>query len=752
MLKGIDEVPFRFPPPIRPLTAVSFSASSRTFTWLALAACSLGFIMRLDAQLVAKLQSMNLTGGELSPAFQTGRVDYSLEVGRKTTSATLSIVPNPAFTGEIIIGLNGVGLAGFSYNNVQSVAIPLTTDETEILIRLGQSLLDTRDYHISVRRPLMAASAFTANYVASPELVRFLPSMVTLPDDRVLVAGGINGSSSTVADAEIYDPATNQWTRGPLNFGSYLGNLERLADGRILRAGGMRYLPDGTREWNDSRIYDPVSGLVQATNALEPRAGSASVLLDDGRVLVAGGYYIPPGEAGVGRNPEIFNPVTGTWSPTGLPEKPIAFCTLTKLADGRVLAAGIGDTGGNPTLFSSIYDPATGAWTTTAPMGILRQGHAATLLADGRVLVSAGNLGPPGDSEIYNPATGVWSPRIPLKGMYPFSPNTGSLCNPAQFRLSNGNVVLIGKAGSPSNNNDPHMQIFDVSTETWSGLPSTNFFPTNAALLSGDRILIHGVTGAQMVEFAKVPLRIQEGSTELAARSLLNLGTTPLGVPRTKTLTMTNTGTTPIRLKIDDVEQAVAGEFTTAGGTATLAAGASTTVTVTFTPATNGTRTATFYVWTKTGDDVPVVFPIELEGRVGALSPYDAWAATVGFTGAHSGPGDIFRNDGVKNLLKFAFNTVTDRPDVSVMAAGGTGGLPRVTTVAGTPPKIRFEYVRRKDGAATYTPQYGTTLGDFIPTTASPVVTSIDATWERVVIEQNTTGGKAFGRVKVDVH
>ncbi|RYD23655.1 MAG: choice-of-anchor D domain-containing protein, partial [Verrucomicrobiaceae bacterium] len=312
-------------------------------------------------------------------------------------------------------------------------------------------------------------------------------------------------------------------------------------------------------------------------------------------------------------------------------------------------------------------------------MGKARAGHAASLLQDGRLLVTGGDSVTESTSEIYNPATATWSPFIPYTGSG--AGDSGAIF---QFRLASGKVVAVGKLKSQFPNS-PHVHMLDPATETWSAGPSSpGFTVLNAVLLAGDRILINGYNGTfpgvtptvQILEPMKGNMLIREGTTQLIADSLLDVGAAPLGVPRYKTLTLTNTGTTSLRLKTDDVEQPVVGEFTAVSGASTLAAGATTTVTVTFTPAAAGTRSATLYVWTKTGDDAPILIPIRLEGRVGTLTPYEEWAAAAGFVGANSGPDKIYRGDGVKNLLKFAFNTVTDRPDVSIMAEGGTGGLP----------------------------------------------------------------------------
>jgi hypothetical protein len=58
--------------------------------------------------------------------------------------------------------------------------------------------------------------------------------------------------------------------------------------------------------------------------------------LADGRVLVAGGT----GNAGLLASAELFNPATGTWSAAAPLATARANLTATRLADGRVLMAG----------------------------------------------------------------------------------------------------------------------------------------------------------------------------------------------------------------------------------------------------------------------------------------------------------------------------------------------------------------------------------------------------------------------------
>src|SRR3712207_1266527 len=88
-----------------------------------------------------------------------------------------------------------------------------------------------------------------------------------------------------------------------------------------------------------------------------------ATLLDDGRVLVTGGTRTGSNGSVVNREAELYDPKTGTFSPTGPMSVPRLFHAAVRLNDGRVLILG-GETEGNVTLASAeIYDPKTGTFT-----------------------------------------------------------------------------------------------------------------------------------------------------------------------------------------------------------------------------------------------------------------------------------------------------------------------------------------------------------------------------------------------------
>ncbi len=96
-------------------------------------------------------------------------------------------------------------------------------------------------------------------------------------------------------------------------------------------------------------------------------------------------------------------------------------------------------------------------------------------------------------------------------------------------------------------------------------------------------------------------------------------------------------------------------------------------------------------------------------------------------------------NDGVSNLLKFAFNMDASRADNRVLVPGiGTAGLPAGSTeVNGATRTIRIEYLRRRFSTLTYTPKFSTTLAFFSAGTGTEIsATPVDEFYERVIWEE----------------
>jgi len=204
------------------------------------------------------------------------------------------------------------------------------------------------------------------------------------------------------------------------------------------------------------------------------RYNHTATLLNDGRVLILGGYGLNNERL---NSAEIFDPAVNTWrTVTATSAWPRVFHTATLLDDGRVLVIGGGLAFGGTVDSAEIFDPATETFTPAASPGP-RQGHAAVLLADGSVLLIDGQ-----GSQRYLPASNVWVGAGWL---------TQSRSMPKAGRLGSGQVIALG---GPMSNGD----LYTPATDTWSSVapPPAGFDGRDNSIsvtrLSGGGVLFAG--------------------------------------------------------------------------------------------------------------------------------------------------------------------------------------------------------------------------------------------------------------------
>jgi hypothetical protein len=294
------------------------------------------------------------------------------------------------------------------------------------------SLMTAREYQTATRladgRVLVAGGYSQPHALASAELydpstgtwsatgsmatARAFSTATLLSDGRVLVVGGENlgGPLGSLATAELYDPLTGRWTAtGSLSTAREDQTATRLADGKVLIAGGYQQRGgDPVNVLSSAELFDPDLGTwTSAGSVAATRSGHSATLLDDGKVLVAGGSRSASGEPSL-TSSDLYDPATGTWSATGTMTQGRVDHTAILLSDGRVLVAGgccIGE--GDVLASAEVYDPATGTWSATESMIDGRRGQAAILLDTGEVLVVGGRRTGPTDalasSELYAP-------------------------------------------------------------------------------------------------------------------------------------------------------------------------------------------------------------------------------------------------------------------------------------------------------------------------------------------------------------
>jgi hypothetical protein len=301
-------------------------------------------------------------------------------------------------------------------------------------------------------------STGTFSFTGSLNTGRYGHTATRLNNGKVLIAGGTNNSTA-LSSAELYDPVTGTFTVTgslPCACGS---SPTLLANGMVLFSGGF----DGTNAVSSAELYDPNSGTFVPTGSLNvARAGPSSTLLGNGKVLIAGGVYytgiIPyTAVAHYISSAELYNPATGTFTPTGSLHTARSGQTTTLLKNGGVLlAAGQNDNTQNYGYLSSaeLYNPTTGKFAVTGSLNTPRFLHTAHLLSSGQVLIVAGNhFGSIASAESYDPTSGTFSNAASLN-----TPRQGH----ASALLTNGQVLAVGGYESQLGNHRGYLASAEV--------------------------------------------------------------------------------------------------------------------------------------------------------------------------------------------------------------------------------------------------------------------------------------------------
>jgi len=188
---------------------------------------------------------------------------------------------------------------------------------------------------------------------------RLLHSITLLPNGKVLVAGG-GSMVNHLRTAEIYDPATNGWTlTGELTTPRMNHQAILLANGNVLIAGGV-IITNTETVLASAELYDPATGQWSATGSMtRPRALHTLTLLPDGKALAVGGAAETSFPFTTVNSAELYDPATGSWRLTAAMNMARLNHTATLLPNGKVLVAA-GATLTGPTLASAeLFDSGT---------------------------------------------------------------------------------------------------------------------------------------------------------------------------------------------------------------------------------------------------------------------------------------------------------------------------------------------------------------------------------------------------------
>jgi large repetitive protein len=290
-----------------------------------------------------------------------------------------------------------------------------------------------------------ATGAFSpTGAMASPRLGF---TATALSNSKILVVGGQDSLGNVLDAAELYDPATRKFiaVANTMSDRRMFHTATLLLSGKVLVAGGATNLSGDTT--NSADIYDPASNsFTPATFPMDhQRAAHTATLFVAGpmagKVLITGGvggsnFFFKDSSA------EIYDPASQEFTLlSSFMNEPRSLHTATLLEDGSVLLAGgfngsvalasgvLSGASGLTSNSAETFDPSSGDFTCVGgfntdttrcnqSMTVARAGHTATLLATGpfphRVLI-AGGIGAAdpvahgralNSAELFNPAAG----------------------------------------------------------------------------------------------------------------------------------------------------------------------------------------------------------------------------------------------------------------------------------------------------------------------------------------------------------
>lgn len=391
----------------------------------------------------------------------------------------------------------------------------------------------------------------TGVWSATAKLIRPRASHTAtlLNNGKVLVVGGsvtqtsasgaTGAAMSATAELYVVSAVAGAWqATGSLTTARTLHTATLLDNGNVLVVGGDTSLTNnGTGVIGTTELYSPLTGMWTAGASLvNPRYGHTATLLQNGKILVAGGASASSTRLS---SAELFDPATGLWSATGSMLGGHNRHTATLLPNGKVLVVGASTNNSNGISSSQaeLYDPATGAWTVTGQVAQFRDFHSAVLLANGRVLVTGGQITGFGTAtntaEVYDPTTNTWTTTAPMTSSRRFA---------ATVTLPNGKVLVTGATFSGS---QATAELFDPATNTFTAtgaIPvATGCFPVSmtgaipALLPTGKVLLSSGFSCAKITEYDTstslwtsrtvfTGLRLNGTSTLLKNGKLLSVG------------------------------------------------------------------------------------------------------------------------------------------------------------------------------------------------------------------------------------
>ena len=184
------------------------------------------------------------------------------------------------------------------------------------------------------------------------------PGGVAVLEDEIYVVGGVNADGTTIADTQIYNPATNSWSTGvPLPTTLTDGVAAVVKNVLYVISGGDSIKAGGTQT-NAVWAYSPKTKTWSSKAAIPTARQSMGVAVEKNIIYTIGGVDLNGDRL---TTVESYNPATNSWTEeapllVGKSEPSVGLVGTTIVAaDGYASGGWTGDNEG--------YDAATNTWT-----------------------------------------------------------------------------------------------------------------------------------------------------------------------------------------------------------------------------------------------------------------------------------------------------------------------------------------------------------------------------------------------------
>jgi hypothetical protein len=305
--------------------------------------------------------AFGLASGTFTPTAQMGTARYSpavapLSDGRVLIAGGFNSTSGDLDTAEIF------NPATNTFSPISSTMTTRREGAVAVLLGNGRVLIaggfNSTNFWLQSSELYNPVAVNSFSPVSDMSVVRSAPAGASLPDGKALIAGGFDspsGMNTYRSSAEIFTGGvSNSYSStGSMSTGRVGATGSPLPDGRVLVSGGK----NGSNVLRSAEIFSESSGSFGSAGGQMTigRDAAASAPLPDGRVLVVGGD--PGGSQPTLKSAETFDPSTGTFSSAGIGAMgtPRFAAGAAPLPDGRVLVVGGYDASGQPLRTAEIF-------------------------------------------------------------------------------------------------------------------------------------------------------------------------------------------------------------------------------------------------------------------------------------------------------------------------------------------------------------------------------------------------------------